>query len=305
MTEQDTTRKGRVYKMYKIYKMYKNAIRYTARVRFRPPLLQLLIVWPSQTWPFQALSCELYLLSPPSYSYLWRAGMSSYQWYDEDDLSEGLSVINNTSTMTTWIKGYQLSTIRWRRLEWRVISYQQYKYNDNLSEGLSVINDTSTMTTWVKGYQLSTIRPTWVNGCQLSTIRPTWMKGCQLSTIRVQKWPVWLYFQSTIWWPVWSLACVAYDLWGRWPVWPMTYVVAGLCGLWPMGSLACMAYDLWGRWPVWPMTYVVAGLCGLWPMGSLACMAYDLWPAWSMTCVVYDLSRSTPAKAAVVDCPWV
>ena len=44
--------------------------------------------------------------------------------------------------MTTWVKGYQLSTIRvqWRP-EWRVISYQQYEYIDNLSEGLSVIND--------------------------------------------------------------------------------------------------------------------------------------------------------------------
>ena len=56
------------------------------------------------------------------------------------------SVIDNTSTMTTWVKGYQLSIIRiqWRP-EWSVISYQQYEYNDDLSEELPVINNTTNL----------------------------------------------------------------------------------------------------------------------------------------------------------------
>ena len=82
------------------------------------------------------------------------------------DLSEELSVINDISIMTTWIKVYQLSTIRvqWRP-EWRVISYQKYEYNDNINKRLSVINDMM-KTTWVKGYQLSTIQVQW---------QPKWM----------------------------------------------------------------------------------------------------------------------------------
>ena len=43
-----------------------------------------------------------------------------------------------------------------------------------------------------------------------------------------------------------------------------------------MGSLAFVIYDLYGRWSVWPVTYMIAGLCGLRPMWSLACVAYDL-----------------------------
>ena len=34
--------------------------------------------------------------------------------------------------------------VQWR-LEWRIISYQQYRYNDNLSEWLPVINNTTNM----------------------------------------------------------------------------------------------------------------------------------------------------------------
>ena len=77
--------------------------------------------------------------------------------------------------------------------------------------------------------QLSTIQPTWVKSCQLSTIRPTWVKGYQLSTIQVQKWPVWLSFQSMLD-DLWPLAYMTYELWNCWPVWPMTNVVAGLYG---------------------------------------------------------------------------
>ena len=70
------------------------------------------------------------------------------------------------STMTTWVKGCQLLTIRVRwQPEWRVASYRKYEYNDDLSEKLPVINNTSIMTTWVKGCQLSTIsiqkQPEW------------------------------------------------------------------------------------------------------------------------------------------------
>ena len=39
--------------------------------------------------------------------------VASYQQYEyNNDLSEGLPIINDTSTMTTWVKGCQLSTIR-------------------------------------------------------------------------------------------------------------------------------------------------------------------------------------------------
>ena len=110
-------------------------------------------------------------------------------------LSEGLPVIDDTSTMTTWVKGCQLSTIR---------------------------------PTWVKGCQLSTIRPTWVNGCQLSTIRPTWVKGCQLSMIR----PTWVKgCQLSTIRPTWVKGCQLSTIRVRkWPVWLMTYVVNDLCG---------------------------------------------------------------------------
>ena len=80
----------------------------------------------------------------------------SYQRYKyNDNLSERLPVINDTSIMTTWVKDYQLSTIQptwvkdyqlstiqvqWQP-EWKIASYQQYKYNDDLSEKLPVIND--------------------------------------------------------------------------------------------------------------------------------------------------------------------
>ena len=43
----------------------------------------------------------------------YRQVVASYWRYDYyDDLSEGLPVIDNTSTMTTWVKDYQLSTIQ-------------------------------------------------------------------------------------------------------------------------------------------------------------------------------------------------
>ena len=53
----------------------------------------------------------------------WRV-ISYWQYEYNDDLSEGLSVIDDTNTMTTWVKGCQLSTIRvqWRP-EWKVASY--------------------------------------------------------------------------------------------------------------------------------------------------------------------------------------
>ena len=122
---------------------------------------------------------------------------------------EWLPVIDNTSTMTTWVKGYQLSTIWQRRPEWKVASHRRYEYNDNLSEGLPVINN-MIKTTWVKGCQSSTIwvqlRPEWKvisyqrygknglseglqvidNTCTITT----WVNSCQSSTTRVQKWLV-------------------------------------------------------------------------------------------------------------------
>ena len=78
--------------------------------------------------------------------------------YDYDDnLSKKLVVINNTSTIMTWVKGYELSMIRQGQPEWRIASYQWYEYNDDLNEGLPVINDTSTMTNLEKSCKLMTI----------------------------------------------------------------------------------------------------------------------------------------------------
>ena len=113
-----------------------------AKVRVRPLLSQLSIVWPSQAWPFQALPYECQLLHFSSYVYSWHALVIN----NTTDLSKGLPIINNISTMMTWVKGCQLSTIQvqWRP-EWRVASYRRYKYNDDLSEGLSVINDTTNL----------------------------------------------------------------------------------------------------------------------------------------------------------------
>ena len=74
----------------------------------------------------------------------WR--VISYQQYEyNDNLSERLSVINDTSTMTTWVKGCQLSTIRLTR---------------------------------VKGCQLSTIQvqkwPMWSLTCVAYDLWPVW-----------------------------------------------------------------------------------------------------------------------------------
>ena len=90
------------------------------------------------------------------------------------------------------------------RPKWKVVSYQWYKYNNDLSEGLSVINNTT---------------------------KTTWVKSCQSSIIWVQKWLVWLSFSINVWWPIWSLACVAYDLWS---VWSMICMFNGLYSLWPV-----------------------------------------------------------------------
>ena len=131
-----------------------------ARVWVRPLLSRLLVVRASQARPLQALLWEHHLLwlhtmaqliqamtAPTPCSSKPRLLVAQTEKYN-DDLSEGLSVINNT-TKTTWVKGCQLSTIwvQWRP-EWKVISYQWYD-DDNLSEGLPIINDTNAKMTCV------------------------------------------------------------------------------------------------------------------------------------------------------------
>ena len=105
------------------------------------------------------------------------------------------------------------------------------------------------------GYQLSTIWPTWVKGCQLSTIRLTWVKDCQLLTIRVQ-------WRSE--WRVISYQQYKYND--------------------DLSEKLSVINDT---------TNLSEGLPVINDMSV------------KMTCVVYDLSKLTPAEAAIVDCPWV
>ena len=77
-----------------------------------------------------------------------------------------------------------------------VISYQRYEYNDNLSEGLSVINDTTNLSEGLPVINDTSAKMT----CVVDDLC-----GCP--------------FNQRL------MTC------GRWPVWPMTYGVAGLCGL--------------------------------------------------------------------------
>ena len=137
--------------------MYENV------TRFWPPMAWILIVQPSQAQPIQATT---------AWGLRWRRVTSYRRYKYDDDLSERSPVIDDTSTMTTWVKSCQLSTIRvqWRP-EWRVSSYWRYEYIDALSEGLPVIDDTSTMTTWVKSCQLSRIRVQWRSEQRVASYR--------------------------------------------------------------------------------------------------------------------------------------
>ena len=114
-----TTRKGQ---------MYKNATKYKNVTKPRPPMLQLPIVWLSQARLFQpcyeSINSSDYtrwlnlsklrqrqLLRPSSYGcsgHAWTSDCqqcaSSYQWYKyNDDLSEGLLVINDMSAKKTFV----------------------------------------------------------------------------------------------------------------------------------------------------------------------------------------------------------
>ena len=56
----------------------------------------------------------------------------SYRRYEyNDNLSEGLLVIDNPNTMMTWVKGCQLSTIwvQWQP-KWKIANYQQYDWHE-------------------------------------------------------------------------------------------------------------------------------------------------------------------------------
>ena len=149
-----------------------------------------------------------------------------YRRYEyNDSLSERLPVIDNTSTMTTWVKDCQLSTIRvqWQP-KWKIASYWRYEYNDDLSKGLPIIDNMSIMTTWVK--------------------------GCQSLTIWIQSQPEWRIVSHQQYkcendqygrWPVWSMICVVDDLWS------MTCVVNDLCDWWPVWLPSNSMYP----WPQW------------------------------------------------------
>ena len=93
-----TTRKGRMYKMYEeVWDRWKQ--RTSVSVTF-------------DAFGWLDLQQNQHL-RPSSYNFLWRVRTSgcqqytiSYQRYNEDDLGEGLPVIDDTSTMTTWVKDY-------------------------------------------------------------------------------------------------------------------------------------------------------------------------------------------------------
>ena len=146
------------------------------------------------------------------------------------------SVINDTINLSEWLPVINNTT--------------------NLSEGLPIINDTINLSK-----KLSVIN----NTTNLS-------EGFPVINDMSAKITCVVVLSINVWWPVWLLTCVAYDLCGC----PLNQClddlyVNDLCG-YPFNQ-HLMTY---GHWPVWPMTYVVAGLCSLWLMRSLACVAYDL-----------------------------
>ena len=118
-----------------------------------------------------------------------------------------LPVIDNMSTMTTWVKGYQLSIIRQRQLKWKVVRHQWYKFNDDLSEGSSVINDTT---------DLSERLPV-INNTSAKMIYIVVLSINALMTYIVNNLCGCLFHQRL-------MTCSHFF------VWLMTYVVAGLCG---------------------------------------------------------------------------
>ena len=136
-------------------------IRYSRSVTTSPPI-KTVPPWSQPQWLKSSKLWQRQFLRPPSYGCSWCARASGCRQYKyNDDLSEGLPVINDTtslsegllviddtSTITIWVKDCQLSMIRQKRPEWGVASYRRYKYYDNLSKGLSVINDTSTKITY-------------------------------------------------------------------------------------------------------------------------------------------------------------
>ena len=97
-----------------------------AQKRFRSPLM----VSDCTRWLNLSKLRQRQLLGSPSHDCSWRVQTGgcrlstirvqwrlewrviSYQWYEyNDNMSEGLLVIDDTSTMTTWVKGCQLLTI--------------------------------------------------------------------------------------------------------------------------------------------------------------------------------------------------
>ena len=183
----------------------------------------------------------------------------------EQDHQEGVDVQKRYEVYKNTM--YENNTSRWRP-EWRVISYQRYKYNndlseglvisyqryeynDDLSEGLSVINNTTNLSeglpvvndTTSLSERLPVINDTINLSKWLLVINDTTnlSEGLPVINDTSAKMTCVVVLSINVWWPVWSLACVAYDLWGRWPVWPMT---CDLCGQWPVWSITCLGQRL-------------------------------------------------------------
>ena len=122
-----------------------------------------------------------------------------------DDLSEWLLVIDNTSTMTTWVKDYQLSTIQQRRPEWKVASHQRYNTKTTYVVVLSINTLITCMVAglcglWPIGYPL--------NQCldDLGSCWPIWPITYAVAGL-CDLWPVWLSSKSTPYEALSSNAC--------------------------------------------------------------------------------------------------
>ena len=151
--------------------------------------------------------------------------------------------------------------------EWKVASYRRYEYNDDLSEGLPVINNTTSLNEGLLVIDDTSIMITSVKGCQLSTIRQ-----------RRPKWTVASYWQYEYYDNLSEGLSVINDT---------------------NAKMTCMVVLTINAL----MTCMVDNLCGC--LFNQCLITCGQWPMWPMIWVVYDLSKSIPAKVALVDCPWV
>ena len=129
LLEQDHQKEAGVWERYEVYKntaMYKNATQLWYKMIYENVMRStssFIDVIPFSAYPSSTFSSFAMWAPPPPPSKTRLLVVRMDGW---------LPVTNDTSTMTIWVKGYQLSTIRQRRPEWRVVSHQQYVCENDL-----------------------------------------------------------------------------------------------------------------------------------------------------------------------------